>query len=124
MAIKLTKRQLKEISYKEEAYYFTGNVYSYENIVFYLQTAIFAYRKENKNTSQYYKERMLKDVREEYKKQAEELYDKITSYKAATYREVQVAYSAGVYGNSGQLHKFTLYDKYMNILFSFHTFYV
>ena len=103
----LTKKQLKEIAEREEAYYFTGNVYSYENIIYYLNIILFKNR-DKKDIHDYILE-LFKNVNHDYINSMNDLLANIQTIKYDSYEINQLYYSAGVYGNSGQLHRMRLY---------------
>lgn len=106
-SLKLTKKQLKEIAEREEAYYFTGNVYSYENVIYYLNIIIWKNR-DKKDISNYCLE-LFKNVNYNYINSANDLINNIKSISYDSYEVEQLYYSAGVYGNNGQLHRIRLY---------------
>lgn len=98
--MKLTKKALKELAQGLGAVYCTGNVYNYENIVYYIQ--LLTSGKGNGYTE------ALNNCSDHYKKELEKLLDEIIATNYDTCYCKQLAYSAGVYGNNGQLHEFKL----------------
>ena len=68
--IKLSKKELKKEAERIEAYYFTGNVYSYENVVYYLQRLAWKTEKgtktKNKKDIQNIKKELLKNINSNY----------------------------------------------------------
>ena len=82
MSIYLTKKDLKKLAESLEASRLCSNIYYYENIV-----------NSSKNLIQELKLVDCVDIRDGY----------ITAE--------QIAYCAGIYGNSGQLHKVIYYDE-------------
>ena len=106
--IKLSKKQLKKQAEDLEAYYFTGNVYSYENCIEYLKQL--AYYKNRKDTGEIEQD-FLKNVNKNYLLSAQDIIESIKRIDSDTYTCNQLAYSAGVYGNSGQLHEIKLYKN-------------
>ena len=113
--IKLSKKQLRAEAEYQEGYYFTGNVYSYENVIFYIGQLVWktetGKKTENKSRIKEIKKELLKNVNSEYINSAIDIIKNIESIKHDAYKIEQIAYSAGLYGNSGQLHKITLYYK-------------
>ena len=106
--IKLSKKQLKKQAEDLEAYYFTGNVYNYENCIEYLKNL--AYFKNIKDTDEIEQD-FLKNVNKNYLLSAQDIIESIKRIDSDTYTCNQLAYSAGVYGNSGQLHEIKLYKN-------------
>lgn len=98
--MKLTKKNLKEMAEVLGAVYCTGNVYSYENIVYYIQVLC------NGHSNGYTE--ALSNCSEHYKTELVKLLDEIISLNFDNCYCKQVAYSAGVYGNNGQIHEFKL----------------
>ena len=82
MSIYLTKKDLKSLATSLNAIKLCSNIYYYENIVH-----------SRKNLIQELDLVDHVDIRDGY----------ICAY--------QIAYSAGIYGNSGQLHKVVYYDE-------------
>lgn len=81
MSICLSKKDLKSLATSLNAVYITNNCYIYENIVH-----------SSRNIIDYFNMDDVIDLEKPY----------VVSY--------QVAYSAGICGNSGQLHKIVYYD--------------
>jgi hypothetical protein len=112
--IKLSKKQLKQEAEYNEAYYFTGNLYSYENIVACINSLCYF-----KNRAEKYNEERLEDLEtsiykncnKNYLLSAEDLVNNIKNIDYEDYKMEKIAYSAGVYGNSGQLHTLKLYKN-------------
>lgn len=103
MSNKVSKKMLKDIAQKFSAYHHGGNVYSYENAIYYIQNYTYTSEDiENKDefkSNKYYNRDELRELVCKYKK---------LGYKMSA---EQLYYSAGVYGNNGQLHKIRVYDK-------------
>lgn len=112
--MKTSKKQLKKEAEWMEAYYFTGNVYSYENIVEYINLIARStaedqpmnYIKENLES---YIHEAFKNCKKEYYNSLKDLIENIKTIKHDNIITRQLYYSAGLYGNSGQLHKIKLY---------------
>lgn len=92
--IKLTKKQLKELANELGALYFTGNVYTYETIVQCLSGNEASDYAKKCSTNQDYQTLLIKYNKNDYYKEVNEL-----------------AYSCGLYGNSGQLHEFIIRNR-------------
>lgn len=124
--IKLSKKKLKKEAERIEAYYFTGNVYSYENVVYYLQRLIWKTEKgtktKNKKRRSEIKKELEKNINSKYENNLIKLIDKIENTSHDNYSVNQLYYSAGLYGNSGQLHEIKLYNK-GNINAIYHVYY-
>lgn len=78
--------------------YFCGNIYAYENYIDMIQRL---------EEAEYTRNRTYMDILKKIKKE----YPTLKRIWAT-----QVAYSAGVYGNTGQLHRLKLYDENDNLL--------
>lgn len=115
-SIKLSKKELKRRAELEEGYYFTGNVYSYENIVNYLNQLAYrtesGHKTENKERIKEIKNELIKNVNSNYFNSLKDIVKNIESIKHDNYNMTQLYYSAGLYGNSGQLHQLNLYKKH------------
>ena len=96
MSVKLTKKQLKETGIIENAFYLGGNVYNYENAIYYLGTRDL--ENVQKNVKGYDIEPLIN-------------YFKNYNMEQINIIATQIFYSASTYGNSGQLHKLTIIDK-------------
>lgn len=123
--IKLSKKELKREAEYQEAYYFTGNVYSYENVIYYLNSLCYetetdkkGYKKEIEKTI----ERSKENTGANYINSLLDIIENIQKIKHDSYKIDKIAYSAGIYGNSGQLHTITLYNK-NNIVGMYYTYY-
>ena len=123
---KLSKKQLKNYAESKEAYYFTGNVYSYENIIFYLNQLAWRTKKgektKNKKRIAEIKKELLKNINNKYFTTLQDLVKNIKTIKHDSYKIEQEFYSAGIYGNSGQLHTLTLYNN-NNIVAMYYIYY-
>lgn len=114
-SIKLSKKELKNYAELEEGYYFTGNVYSYENIINCLGQL--AWRTEagtktkNKKRITEIKKELLKNINSNYFNSLKDIVKNIDSIKHDSYSINQLYYSAGIYGNNGQLHQLKLYKN-------------
>ena len=110
---KLTRKQLKAISESMGAFYCGGNVYNHENITYYL---------EHKNFIELHKYFGVNNsVRELVKLLSELLVGDLEQYNIWS---DQIAYSAGVYGNTGQLRQYKIINKATNeTIREFYTYY-
>ena len=113
--MELTKKRLKELSISLNAYYMGGNVYDYENIVYYLdyKIDIQSLKKYNKP----YLLQLLQDINKQYN---------LDNFINGIYKisATQVAYSHGIYGNNGQLHQLKIYNTKTNEhIFSYYVYY-
>lgn len=124
--IKLSKKELKKEAERIEAYYFTGNVYNYENVVYYLQRLVWKTEKgtktKNKKDIQNIKKELLKNINSNYFTSLQDIVKNIETIKHDNYSMDQLYYSAGLHGNSGQLHEIKLYNK-GNINAIYHVYY-
>ena len=110
---KLTKKQLKEISESMGAFYCGGNVYNHENITYYLEHKQMDELK--KYINDYNNVNDLVDFLDNLLIGGVELYNIWSN---------QVAYSAGVYGNNGQLRQYKVINKETDeIIREFYTYY-
>lgn len=98
--MKLSKKQLVQLAEKLGGKKFTGNVYSYENIVYYIELLA----RGNRNGY----DGALKQVNQENKEGLEKLLMEILAVNCDWCKVQQLAYSVGVYGNNGQLHEIML----------------
>lgn len=98
MSIKLTKKELKKIGEELGGYYLGGNVYNYENCIYFLTS------KDVKKIGENTKNKDIIKRIEKYNVNDIQIFTK------------QLFYSAGIYGNSGQLHKIFVYNKKNNDL--------
>lgn len=124
--MKISKKELKRIGENNAGYYFTGDVYSYENVVFYIQQLIWRTEKgtktRNKKRRSEIKKELEKNINSKYKNDLIKLIDKIENISHDNYSVNQLYYSDGLYGNSGQLHEIKLYNK-ENIVDLFYLYY-
>lgn len=95
MSIYLSKKDLKSLAISLNAAYISNNCYSYENIIH-----------SSRNIIDYFNMYDVIDLENPY----------LVSY--------QVAYSAGIYGNSGQIHKIVYYDVVDEVRKTIFTYYV
>ena len=113
--MELTKKQLKELSISLNAYYMGGNVYDYENIVYYLD-----WKMDLQSLKKYDKpelSKLLQDIDKQYN---------LDNFINGIYKisATQVAYSHGIYGNNGQLHQLKIYNTKTNEhIFSYYIYY-
>lgn len=118
-SIRISKKELKRRAEIEEGYFFTGNVYSYENIVNYLGQLSWrterGHKTENKKRIQEIKKELLKNINSIYFTSLQEIVKNIESINHDNYSINQLYYSAGLYGNSGQLHQLKLYKNHVVI---------
>lgn len=96
MSVKLSKKELEETGIAQDAFYLGGNVYSYENAIFYLGI------RDLENLEKSVKGNDI-GLLINYLKHYE--IDKIHIMTT------QLFYSAGTYGNNGQLHKVDILDR-------------
>lgn len=114
MSKKITKKLLKEMGENFGGYQYGGNVYDYENAIHYIQNSYYTSEmiKEKFVDNQYWNRKDLRELVCKYKD--------LDCRMSAT----QLYYSAGIYGNNGQLHKIKVYDKdYKDILDVFYIYY-
>lgn len=97
--MKTTKKQLKELATMLNAYYCGGNVYNHENIREYISNTNYDIQELNKYTNRNNK------VYELMEHLGNVIGDK--KYNVTTRL---IAYSTGLYGNSGQIFQYELYD--------------
>lgn len=114
-SIKISKKELKRRAELEEGYYFTGNVYSYESIINYLgqlcwRTEAGTKTKNRKRIAEIKKE-LLKNINGNYFNSLKDVVNNIETIKHDNYCINQLYYSAGIYGNNGQLHQLKLYKN-------------
>ena len=119
---KTTKKQLKEIARSMGAYYCGGNVYNHENISYYLSSG--DWENISKYVNDKYNEigKLLEDLHNTYNLDSFKTYNNNKGLYRIFYKE-QILYSAGVYGNSGQLRKFDIVNNNDEIIHSFYTYY-
>ena len=98
MLQKMTHKALKEIGAMMDGYYFDGNIYAHQNRVHYLASVVNSWRKD---------ETIAEAKR--HCSEMSDLIDEVLTYGADTANYEQLAYSCGIYGNIGQLHKVTYY---------------
>ena len=104
---KLSHKALLSDGRRLNGLYFSGNVYEYENCIDMIQNL----REDKKQTRT---SKNYNDTLEQLKKD----YPTLKSISA-----FQIAYSAGIYGNTGQLHKLKLFDdnyELLDILYSYY----
>lgn len=115
-SVKITRKELIRRGEIEEGYYFTGNVYSYENVIFYLTQLAWrterGHKTENKQRIKEIKKELLKNINSKYFTSLQDLVKNIESINHNNYSIDQLYYSAGLYGNSGQLHQLKLYKNH------------
>lgn len=114
MSKQITKKLLKEIGENFGGYQYGGNVYDYENALYYIQNYNYGsdFIKEKFVDNKYWNRKDLREL--------------VCKYKDLGYKMSadQLYYSAGIYGNNGQLHKIKVYDKdYKDILDVFYIYY-
>ena len=97
---KLSHKALLSEGRRLNGLYFSGNVYEYENCIAMIQNL----REDKKQTRT---SKVYNDTLERLKKD----YPTLKSISA-----FQIAYSAGIYGNTGQLHKLELFDNNDDLL--------
>ena len=106
MSKKVTKKALRELGEDFCGYYHGGNVYSFENVLHYIENYNYT-SEEIRNKEE------LQDNKYHNRKELREL---ICKYKDLGYKMSgeQLYYSCGTYGNNGQLYKIRVYDKDYN----------
>lgn len=111
--MELTKKNLKELSESLGAYYCGGNVYNHENIQYYIR------HKDIESVSKYINNE-YNDVQALVTLLNELLVGNKDNY---TISDTQLAYSHGIYGNNGQIHKYTIYNNDREIVREIYTYY-
>lgn len=112
--IKTSKKEIRETGERRNGYYFTGNVYSYENCIYYLRSLAYETESDKIGYVEQIEEtikRLHENVRKETQERTSELVKMICTIEHDDMNMEQVLYSAGIYGNNGQLHELTLYNK-------------
>ena len=104
--VKMSHKQLVEMSKALDAHYFDGNIYEHENRVDYLITVVYnpvLAVEHSKNQS------------ESFNKLLREVID----LHPTSVTSKQLAYSCSEYGNTGQLHRLNYYkdDKFIKSIF-------
>lgn len=102
--IKLSHKKLKRLGNNLNGHYFDGNIYDHENRVYYLQTITF--RKE---------ETISHLVATNENSAFISLLKSIAALNPDSSSSKQLAYSCGLYGNTGQLHEISYY-KHDNLI--------
>lgn len=120
--MEMTKKQLKELATSLDAYDLGGNVYDYENIIYYLD-----YRLDLKRLHEYNKkglQELLKDLHKKYNinkfLMVEDDYKNDKQYKLSC---KQLAYSHGTYGNNGQLHEIRVINDSDEVIYKYYIYY-
>lgn len=101
--LKMSKKNLKELAKSVDAYHFTENVYYYENDINYLSR--------------------LQHSDHVTDKALDPLIDELLSLGVKYVSTEQIAFSCGMYGNTGQVHKCTAVDSAFNPIKVFFTYY-
>ena len=112
--MKMSKKQLKELAKGLNAIYCNSNVYNYENVIYCIQSFLAG----NKEAEQGAYRNCSKDHIDELK----QLFKDIKTINIDCFKCSQLAYSAGIYGNNGQLYQFDLF-KNCNIVKTFYVYY-
>ena len=114
--IKLSKKDLKDLSKSLGAFHCGGNVYNHENITYYIQHKdITELNKYTTNNNQVYE--LI-----EYLASKTSMLNNDEFYITAN----QIAYSSGMYGNTAQLVKYDIVFHSNNMTiktFTFYTYY-
>lgn len=118
--MELTKTKLKELANALDAYYFGGNVYQYENDIYYLTR--YRFNEINTNSNSVRAENIKKCIKWLDDTYGLDNFNKLTRTNPYRLYSTQIAYSHGVYGNSGQLHRIDIYAG-DDIIRSFYTYY-
>lgn len=105
---KMSHRALKEMGKALDGMYFDGNIYAHGNRVHYLSSLPYAWDKES----------MIADAKR-LSGEMGTLIDEIAALDCDCTRTEQLAYSCGIYGNSGQLHRIEYFknDESVKVLF-------
>lgn len=116
-SVKITRKELLRRGELEEGYYFTGNVYSYENVVNYIGQLAWrterGHKTENRQRIKEIKKELLKNINSKYFTSLQDLVKNIECINHDNYSINQLYYSAGLYGNSGQFHVLKLYKNHV-----------
>ena len=119
--MKQTKKDLKELAKALGAYYCGGNVYNHENIQHYLERgdfdAVRVYASSNNDISA-----MLNSLNRVYN---------LNNFNTPSNRNnlymisaTLLSYSAGIYGNNGQIFKYKVYNnETQEHIYTFYTYY-
>ena len=115
--VKMNKKDLKDLAISLGAYYCGGNVYNHENIAYYISAREFSniakYSNKNNQIG-----KMLDNLDNIYGLYNMEIENKYSIVKN------QIAYSCGIYGNSGQLIKYSVVARDTNeVIYNFYTYY-
>lgn len=111
MSLKISKKELKREGEEKKAIYCGGNVYTHENIIYYIT------HKDIKAL-----EKMVADYKG-IAKNIEKIIDIVYTLEDYIIYDEIVCYSVGIYGNSGQLVRYTARDEKNGIIKEFYTFY-
>lgn len=115
--VKMTKKDLKDLSISLGAYYCGGNVYTHENIAYYISTREFSKIVQYGNIKNDIA-RLLNNLDNLYNINELENGNKYSIVKN------QIAYSCGYYGNTGQLVKYSVIARDTNdVIYNFYTYY-
>lgn len=98
MSIKVSRKQLKELAKNVDAFYCGGNVYTHENVTYYIT------HKELSKLTTYKLFTLLGNI----KSMAKELGIKKVNKDFCIINDSLIAYSVGTYGNIGQLVKYEM----------------
>lgn len=118
--MELTKSKLKELSNTLDAYYFGGNVYQYENDIYYLTH--YQFNRIDIDSNSLRAENIKKCIKWLDDTYGLNNFNELTRTNPYRLHSTQIAYSRGVYGNSGQLHRIDIYSD-NEIIRSFYTYY-
>jgi len=113
--IKLSRNNLKDLAKNLDAFYCGGNVYNHENITYHIQHKDIIKLNDYTNSNN-----QVYELIEYLANKTSTLNDKY--YITAN----QIAYSAGTYGNTGQLVKYDIIFHSNNMTiktFTFYTYY-
>ena len=118
--MKQTKKDLKELAKALGAYYCGGNVYNHENIQHYLERGNFEEVKKYASTNNDILE-MINSLDRVYS---------LNNFNTSSNRNnlymisaSLLSYSAGIYGNNGQIFKYNVYNKTQEHIYTFYTYY-
>lgn len=113
MPLQLTHKQLKELAKKLNAHYFNSNIYDYENKLHYLNSIV------------HYTDDTLKQTEKEemrFRILLNQIHDLVVTKNVKYVRTIQLAYSKGIYGNTGQLHQIQYFNIYSDIIKTIYTY--
>jgi len=121
MLSKLSHREIKQFCKEEEnAIYLDVNIYEGESQVHYLSLYLYSKYAYKKEKNEKYKQSFKDDYKRYYKRLNEKIKIYLKDKKINVYKRFynhQIYYSCGVYGNTGQVHKFYSNNNYFYVGF-------